>query len=53
MDFIRDLADANGHKGLLYIEVPDLIWILENHAYYDLFHEHVNYFCARDFPVVF
>ena len=48
-DFIRDLADANGRKGLLYIEVPDLIWILENHAYYDLFHEHVNYFCARDF----
>lgn len=48
-DFIRDLAVANGHSGLLYIEVPDLMWILQNHAYYDLFHEHVNYFRAQDF----
>jgi len=47
--FISDLAFANGRKGLLYIEVPDLVWILKNHAYYDLFHEHVNYFCLNDF----
>jgi hypothetical protein len=43
------LADANHYKGHLYIEVPDLLWILENHAFFDIFHEHVNYFQASDF----
>tara|TARA_B100000674_G_scaffold213068_1_gene174657 strand:- start:15992 stop:17074 length:1083 start_codon:yes stop_codon:yes gene_type:complete len=51
--FIRELAVANGKKGFLYVEVPDLHWILKNHAYYDLFHEHVNYFCAEDFARCF
>jgi len=46
---LEDLADANGNKGFLYIEVPDLEWILEHRAYFDLFHEHVNYFRANDF----
>lgn len=46
---LADIADANGHKGFLYIEVPDLEWILEHRAYFDLFHEHVNYFRADDF----
>lgn len=47
--FLVSLAEANGGRGLLYIEVPDLDWILENRAYFDLFHEHVNYFRADDF----
>ena len=29
--------------------MPDLEWILEHRAYFDLFHEHVNYFRADDF----
>ena len=48
-DFLARLADANSGKGYLYIEVPDLDWILENCAYFDLFHEHVNYFRLEDF----
>ena len=29
--------------------MPDLDWILEHRAHFDLFHEHVNYFRADDF----
>lgn len=47
--FLDGIAAANGYQGLLYVEVPDLEWILEHRAYFDLFHEHVNYFRAEDF----
>ena len=52
-EFIRNLAKANDRKGFLYVEVPDLQWILKNSAHYDLFHEHVNYFCLEDFSRCF
>jgi hypothetical protein len=48
-EFLDGIAAANGYQGLLYVEVPDLEWILEHRAYFDLFHEHVNYFRAEDF----
>lgn len=48
-EFLDGIAAANGYQGLLYVEVPDLDWILEHRAYFDLFHEHVNYFRADDF----
>jgi hypothetical protein len=51
--FLADIAAANDYKGILYVEVPDLDWILEHNAYFDLFHEHVNYFRADDFCRVF
>ena len=51
--FIRELAVANCQRGFLYIEVPDLDWILEKKAYFDLFHEHVNYFRKEDFARCF
>ena len=47
--FLDGIAAANGYQGLLYVEVPDLEWILEHRAYFDFFHEHVNYFRADDF----
>ena len=47
--FIDGIANANENSGRLYIEVPDLDWILRNHAYFDIFHEHVNYFRIDDF----
>ena len=47
--FLEGIAAANGHKGLLYVEVPDLDWILNHRAYFDLFHEHINYFRGEDF----
>ena len=47
--FLDGIAAANGYQGILYVEVPDLEWILEHRAYFDLFHEHVNYFRKIDF----
>lgn len=37
----RGSLDVGGH---LFIEVPDLGWIVEHLAFWDLFHEHVGYF---------
>lgn len=47
--FLTSIAEANGGKGLIYIEVPCLEWIRDNKAWYDLFYEHVNYFRRSDF----
>ncbi|MBS1606958.1 MAG: methyltransferase domain-containing protein [Bacteroidetes bacterium] len=52
-DFIRYIAQANGNKGVIYIEVPDLSWIIANQVYFDLFYEHVNYFRPEDFRRIF
>lgn len=48
-DFLDSIALSNDYQGHLYIEVPDLDWILQHKAYFDLFHEHVNYFTIDDF----
>lgn len=53
VDFIRYMARSNGDKGLIYIEVPDLTWILANQVYFDFFYEHVNYFRPEDFRLIF
>jgi SAM-dependent methyltransferase len=51
--FLRRLATANGHRGLIYIEVPCLDWICEHRAWFDIFYEHVNYFRLTDFDRIF
>jgi hypothetical protein len=51
--FLGEIIEANKYKGLLYIEVPDLDWILASKAYFDIFHEHVNYFRECDFKTRF
>ncbi len=53
LEFLLKLAAANGNKGLVYIEVPCLDWILSNGAWFDLFYEHVNYFRLSDFDRMF
>lgn len=52
-EFIRYVAQSNGNKGIIYIEVPDLSWIIANQVYFDLFYEHVNYFRPEDFKRIF
>ncbi len=37
----------------VYIEVPNLEWILDNKSFYDLFYEHVNYFKDYSFQTIF
>lgn len=51
--FLQQLARANGGRGLIYIEVPCLDWILGNRAWFDVFYEHVNYFRLSDFQRIF
>lgn len=53
VDFLMQLAEANGGQGLIYIEVPCLDWIGDNKAWFDFFYEHVNYFRLSDFHKIF
>ncbi len=51
--FLAAIAQANGGRGLIYIEVPCLDWICEHRAWFDIFYEHVNYFRLADFHQMF
>lgn len=51
--FLHQLGEANGRRGLIYVEVPCLDWICEQRAWFDIFHEHVNYFRLSDFRRIF
>lgn len=53
IDFLSHLRDANGGKGLIYIEVPCFDWICEKRAWFDIHYEHVNYFRLSDFARMF
>lgn len=45
-DFLKSIsASLPSEKNIpLFIEVPDLSWIIKNNAYWDFCYEHVNYF---------
>jgi hypothetical protein len=51
--FLDTLAQANGGKGQIYIEVPCFDWIIAQRAWFDIFYEHVNYFRLADFHRLF
>ncbi len=51
--FLASIAEANGGKGKIYIEVPCLDWICQHRAWFDIFYEHVNYFRLADFHRMF
>jgi SAM-dependent methyltransferase len=46
LEFLRSLRHAIP-LAPLYVEVPDLNWILENNAFWDFCYEHCNYFTSR------
>lgn len=50
--FLARLREASP-RARVYLEVPCLDWILEHRAWYDLYHEHVNYFRLDDFRRMF
>ncbi len=52
VEFLMQLRDANG-GGKIYIEVPCLDWICNQHAWFDIFYEHVNYFRIADIHRMF
>ena len=51
--FLTTIAEANGNKGYIYIEISCLDWICEHRAWFDIFYEHVNYFRLADFHRMF
>ena len=51
--FLAQLRDTNQGGGRIYIEVPCFDWICEHRAWFDIFHEHVNYFRLSDFNRMF
>lgn len=53
VDFLLQLRQANGGKGLIYIEVPCFDWIMRRRTWFDIFYEHVNYFRISDFHRMF
>lgn len=53
LNFLHQLKETNGGKGLIYIEVPCLDWIIKNNAWYDIYYEHINYFQKAFFQAVF
>lgn len=53
VDFLHRLKDANGGRGKVYIEVPCFDWICARKAWFDIYHEHVNYFRLNDFHRIF
>lgn len=53
LSFLDWVRVANGGRGLIYIEVPCLDWIIDHRAWFDFFYEHVNYFRLDDFHRIF
>ena len=51
--FLRNIAEANGGRGAIYIEVPCFDWIRTHRSWFDIFYEHVNYFRPSDFARMF
>ena len=46
--FLQDLLSSGlVSHGVIYVEVPDLDWIVKHGATYDLTYEHCNYFCRK------
>ncbi len=52
-DFLNAIIKANNYKGAIYIEVPSLEWILRKQAFWDLYHEHCNYFTMQTLGSIF
>ncbi len=53
LEFLHQIASAVNYRGLIYIEVPSLAWILNHVAFWDIFYEHCNYFTAQSLSFLF
>lgn len=52
-EFLKRIKLINGNQGNVFIEVPDIDWIKENNAFYDVAYEHVNYFSLDSLTSLF
>ena len=53
LNFLNDIASAADYKGMIFIEVPSLEWIIQKKAFWDIFYEHCNYFTFRSLGSIF
>lgn len=51
--FLQDIAEIADYQGSVYIEVPSFEWILQHHAFWDIFYEHCNYFTLASLQNLF
>lgn len=51
--FLHTIARANDYKGFLFVEVPTFDWIVNKHAFWDIFYEHCNYFTESSLAAMF
>lgn len=52
-NFIKNICKQNNYKGKIFIEVPDFNWIVRKKAFWDIFHEHCNYFTKETLSNIF
>ena len=52
VSFLRQIRAALPRDVPVYLEVPDLRWILENQAFWDFCYEHCNYFTSESLAFV-
>src|SRR3989344_2947990 len=52
-EFLQMIARANGNRGKIFVEVPNFDWITKKEAFWDIFHEHCNYFTRRSLASMF
>lgn len=53
LDFLHNIARAVNYSSMIYIEIPGLDWLLNKRAYWDIYHEHCNYFTIETLGALF
>jgi len=53
LGFLNTIARTNQFKGNILIEVPDLEWIMNKKAFWDVYYEHCNYFTTETLGALF
>lgn len=52
-DFIKQIQKIVKPSCDIYVEVPDMKWIIERNAFWDLHYEHCNYFTVESLKKIF
>ena len=48
-EFISDMLSALNNSGSVYLETPNLNWILENSTFWDFYYEHCTYYTFESY----
>ena len=53
LKFLHSIASAAKHDAQIFIEVPNFEWIIKKSAFWDISHEHCNYFTFSSLANIF